>query len=354
LARRATPPARKKPLGAKPSAGPGSSARWLLLFHQIPPTPGYLRVKIGRRLARIGALALKNTVYVLPSSDGTLEDLQWVLREVVACGGDATLVEARLVEGLGDDELERRFQEQRDEDYRELGREARTLAEGAPDVVLPGDAGRAKLEADVARLERRLDELTALDFFHASGREATEASLAALRSRLRSGPPATATVTASGDSIAKWRGKTWVTRVGVHVDRIASAWLVRRFVDAEARFKFVPPKGYRPERDEVRFDMFEAEFTHEGELCTFEVLIKRLGLGEPGLRELAEIIHDIDLKDAHYERPETAGVAAQVAGLCVTEHSDDERLALGFVLFDQLKAFFARRRKSTRHPEAPS
>src|SRR5262245_48046701 len=102
-ARRAAP---KAPTPAAPT-----DARWLLLFHQIPPTPAYLRVKIGRRLARVGAVALKNSVYVLPRSEGALEDFHWVLREIVESGGDATLCEARFVEGLSDGEVERRFQE---------------------------------------------------------------------------------------------------------------------------------------------------------------------------------------------------------------------------------------------------
>jgi len=336
---------------APPSVGP--APRWLLLFHQIPRSPAYLRVKIGRRLARIGALTLKNTVYVLPCTEASLEDFHWVRREVVESGGDATLVEARFVDGLDDAEVERRFQEQRDEDYAALANDARAVVDAAPAVVRPQDPGRLKLEADVARFERRLEELAVIDFFHASGREAAVGLISALRSRLQVAPPAEKNDPgpASVDPIAALEGKLWVTRTGVHVDRIASAWLVRRFVDAKAQFKFVSPKGYRPQADEVRFDMFEAEFTHEGDLCTFEVLLHRLRIDEPGLREIAEIIHDIDLKDARYERAETAGVAAQIGGLCVTERSDDLRLESGFVLFDQLKAFFGRRRKAARDGE---
>jgi len=295
-------------------------------------------------------LTLKNTVYVLPYSDGALEDFQWVLREVVECGGDATLIEARFVDGLNDAEVERRFQEQRDEDYLALADDVRAVVESTPRVVHLQDSGRTKLEADIARFERRLEELGTIDFFHAPGREAPVGLISALRSRLKAAPPVKKAESGktSVDPRAAVQGKTWVTRIGIHVDRIASAWLVRRFVDPKAPFKFVSAKGYRPEANEVRFDMFDAEFTHEGDLCTFEVLLHRLGIDEPGLRELAEIIHDIDLKDARYERAETAGVAAQIGGLCVSERSDDQRLEQGFVLFDQLKAFFARKRKSAR------
>jgi hypothetical protein len=128
------------------------------------------------------------------------------------------------------------------------------------------------------------------------------------------------------------------------VDRIASAWLVRRAIDPEAVFKFVQPKGYVPLPGELRFDMFQAEYSHEGDRCTFEVLVERFALREPGLRAVAEIVHDIDLKESKFARPETPGVAASIAGLCRAERDDEERLRLGSVLFESLLAHFATKR----------
>jgi hypothetical protein len=319
-----------------------SESRWLVLFHQIPPTPAYARVKIGRHLARIGAVGLKNAVYVLPRSETTLEDLQWVAREIVEAGGEATLCEARFIEGLTGDEVERRFQEARDENYAELSREIRAVLKGTPRHVGAEDEGRRKLEADIARFERRFDEIAAIDFFHAPGSQTVQGVLRALRDRLDEKP--TVPPPYEDADVRSYRGKVWVTRTGVHVDRIASAWLIRRFVDAEARFKFVAPKGYRAEPGELRFDMFDAEFTHEGDRCTFEVLVERLSIREPGIRALAEIIHDIDLKDSKFARLETPGVAAAIAGLCAQHRADEVRLEMGFSLFDHLKTHFARRR----------
>lgn len=335
--------------GAEPSlAGAvalaqGSEPRWLVLFHQLPPDPAYLRVKIGRRLARLGALALKNTVYALPRSDAALEDLHWVIREIVEGGGDATLCEARFVEGLSDDEVKQRFRDARDDDYAELGREVKQVAKGLPRKLPLDEDRRVRLETDIARLERRLEEITLIDFFHAPGRMAAHGLISELRTRLtrsapEEGPPTDA------ESRGPFRGRVWVTRTGVHVDRIGSAWLIRRFVDPEARFKFVPAKGYHPEPGELRFDMFEAEYTHEGDLCTFEVFVNRLSIREPGISALAEVIHDIDLKETKFGRPETAGVAATLIGLCTIHRDDEARLAAGFALFDQLKAHFSRRR----------
>ena len=330
---------------ARAGAAAAFEPRWLLLFHQIPPNPAYVRVKIGRRLARIGAISLKNTVYVLPRSEGALEDLHWVLREVVSSAGEATLCEARFVEGLTDDEIERRFQEARDEDYQTLANEVREVMEKFADSER-ADFGDERLAADLVRLDRRLEEIGSIDFFNAPARESAAGLLRSLREKVE-GSKDPSQSTSSRGSREAFRGKVWVTRAGVHVDRIASAWLVRRHVDPKAEFKFVPPRGYRPQENELRFDMFEAEFTHEGDLCTFEVLLQRLGLTAPGLGPIAEVIHDIDVKDSKFERPETAGVAAMVAGLCIASRSDEERLAQGFVLFDQLQAYFARRRRAT-------
>ena len=134
-----------------------------------------------------------------------------------------------------------------------------------------------------------------------------------------------------------------MTRTGIHVDRMASAWLIRRFIDPDARFKFVSGKTYRPAARELRFDMFEAEFTHEGDRCTFEILIDRFGLGEAALHCIAEIIHDIDLKDAKFDRPETTGIEHLIAGISMGQTKDEVRLERGSALFDDLYSYFRRR-----------
>jgi len=139
------------------------------------------------------------------------------------------------------------------------------------------------------------------------------------------------------------KGLVWVTRAGVHVDRIASAWLVRRFVDPQARFRFVPGKAAAAGPGEVRFDMAEAEITHEGDRCTFEVLLGRAGLsGDKALAAVAEIVHDIDLKDGKFGRPEADGLRTLVAGLCAATTDDQERLRRGAAIFDDLHRYFAK------------
>jgi hypothetical protein len=316
--------------------------RWLLLIHQLPKDPAYMRVKIGRRLARIGAIALKNSVYVLPKNESTSEDFEWVRKEIVQAGGDATVVEAQLVAGVTDTEIEGKFREAKDAEYADLGREVRALqteAVGRRKRPLSEDE-RARLQSEIAKHESKLKEVRTTDFFGASGCQAVEGLLHELRAKAE--PPDAALKTLPPESPP--RGRTWVTRAGMHVDRIASAWLIRRFIDPEAKFKFVPPKGYVPEPGELRFDMFEAEYSHEGDHCTFETLCSRFKLEAPGLRPIAELVHDIDIKDAKFGRDEVAGLAAMIAGLALLHRDDETRLARGTELFEELLTYFARKR----------
>ena len=313
--------------------------RWLLLLHQIPKKPDYLRVKVWRRLQRLGAVSIKNAVYALPRSEERNEDLQWVMREIVAGGGEATLVEANLVQGLRDVEVEALFNKARDADYEELVVEIRAAGKLLPRRGKLKDGVRRKLETEIERLRRRLEEIAAIDFFHASSRETASGLLEELRCKLAAEP-----VVAVEEEREKYRGRTWVTRKGIHVDRMASAWLIRRFIDPAANFKWVAPKGYLPADGELRFDMYEAEFTHVGNLCSFEVLMQRTGQKDRALQALAEIVHDIDIKDERYQRPETAGVASLVAGIALTSADDDERLARASAALDQLYEVFSRKR----------
>ena len=317
--------------------------RWLVLIHQIPPRPNYLRVKVGRRLQALGSVAVKNSVYVLPRGDQALEDFQWVRREIVAGGGDASVCEARFVEGLSDAAVEALFVAAREADYEELTKEARRLQQrlGRPSKRRRGEAEQAGTA--VSRLRKRLAEVVAIDFFGAGGRDTVEGVMGSLDRSLR--PPAAA----AQDEDGRWspgdvRGRTWVTRAGVHVDRMASAWLVRRFIDEGARFKFVRGPAYTPEKGELRFDMFEAEFTHEGDRCTFEVLLHRFGLKERALGEVGEIVHDIDLKDSKFARVEAAGVDRLVAGIAMRHKDDEARLRDGAAVFEGLYEFFRRKR----------
>jgi hypothetical protein len=253
---------------AREASAQGGSGRWLLFIHQLPPKPDYLRVKTRRRLRRLGAVAIKQTVYALPNTDEALEDLQWLRREIEAEGGSVVIALAELIEGLTDGELNAML-------TRERATESDETLEARVDRVKPG--------------------------------------------------------------------RSWVTRSGVHVDRIASAWLIRRFIDPEARFKFVAARGYRPRGGEMRFDMYDAEYSHEGADCTFQTLVRRFGLKDRALIAIGEIVHDIDCKDDRYHRPEMAGVAGLIGGIVQTHETDRARLERGAAVFDDLYAFFQKR-----------
>jgi hypothetical protein len=314
--------------------------RWLLLIHQIPPRPAYLRVKVGRRLQGLGAVAIKNSVYVLPRSEQALEDFQWVRREIVAGRGDAAVCEARFVEGRSDADVEALFTTARDVDYVALAGEARRLERALAGSKRRGAMAPEPARQSLLRLRKQLSETAAIDFFRAAGREPVEELLAGIEARLRPavrGAPAAEPVRAGG-----LQDRTWVTRRGVQVDRIASAWLIRRFIDPRARFKFVPGHEYVPEAEEVRFDMFQAEFTHDGDLCTFEVLLRDVGLKGAALRRLGEIVHDIDLKDAKFARAEALGLGRLIAGIALRHPEDEARIAEGGAVFDSLYEYFRR------------
>jgi hypothetical protein len=318
-------------------------ARWLLLIHQVPPKPDYLRVKVWRRLQRLGAVPVKNSVYVLPKSDQTQEDFQWVLREVVESGGEASLCEARFVDGLSVDEVIQLFRSARDNDYQEISRELERIATSLSKKTKNNNESRNRLALELERVHKRMTEVVAIDFFNAPGREGAERLIFALDTRLQEDSPAGKAAKAK-QQLRDLQGRTWVTRKGIHVDRMASAWLIRRFIDPNACFKFVPAKGYQPQPGEIRFDMYEAEFTHEGDRCTFEVLIERVGLSDPGLGPIAEIVHDIDLKDAKFSREETPGIERLIAGIAMAHKDDETRLSRGTAVFDDLYEYFSRKR----------
>lgn len=316
--------------------------KWLLLIHQIPPKPNALRVKIWRRLQQVGAVAVKPSVYVMPLSEPSREDLSWTLKEIVAGGGDGSISEARFVEGITDAQIVALFHQARKADYEKLIQEANALlAEWTAGGLDPRDPA-ARGAAQLARLQRRLADIGGIDFFHTPERNTAELLIEELASRL-SGPPAAGNPAAAG--IGNLAGKTWVTRRNLFVDRIACGWLIRRFIDQAAAFKFVPGTQYDPAPGEIRFDMFAGEYTHEGDLCSFEVMIRRLQIQAQALGPVAEIVHDIDLKDEKYGRGETAGFNALLTGLVAAEPDDDRRMAEGLKLFDNLYAYYQRQKR---------
>ena len=314
-----------------------AATQWLLLIHQIPPKPDYLRVKIGRRLQRVGAVPVKNSVYVLPDVAQAYEDFQWIRTEIIDGGGDASICRADFVDGLTSDQLRHMFRSARNADYAEIAAAARELWA----AIRRRDAASrpARPDDDLARLQKRFAAVAALDFFAAPERRMAEEALGVAEAELR---PVAASTSARIADRSGYRSRTWVTRADVFVDRMASAWLIHRFIDPAARFKFVADDGYRPSKGELRFDMFEGEFTHEGERCTFETLLERFAMDDDALRSIAEVVHDIDLKDGKFAREDAAGIERVIAGIAASNPDDAARLERGYQLFDDLYALLSR------------
>ena len=299
------------------------ACRWLFLIHQLPPKPDYVRVKVRRRLQRLGAVLFRNSVYVLPLSDEAVEDFQWLANEIAADGGDATICSVALLSGLSDADMESVFRAERAAEY---------LAVAEAAKALPADGRRSVDELNGVR--RRLAAVSALDFFGTPEKQEAERAIEAAAARLS---PTTPSSDAQERQSSLPRGAVWVTRQGVFIDRIASAWLIRRFIDPAARFRFVDATGYRHAPGELRFDMYRGEFTHVGERCTFETLLDSFGLaGDPALRALGEIVHDIDCKDGKFGREETPGIAIVVQGIALATDDDALRVERGALVFEGL------------------
>jgi hypothetical protein len=308
------------------SAKPSPEYRWLVFLYQLPSQPAYLRTKIWRRLQSLGAVPVRASAYVLPIGDDAREDLHWLVGEVVKGGGEAAVYEARLIDGLRDEEVEAQFNAARDEAYGTLIDEAQALLAG--DIVS---------SVAVRRLRRRFEQQVAIDVFAARQRAPAERLIARIEERLA------CPIVAETDESEDLRGRIWVTRAHVFVDRVACAWVVKRFIDPSARFRFVTDRDYAAGPGELRFDMFEAEIGHDGDRCSMEVLIDRAGLGEDrALTAIAEIVHDIDLKDGKFGREQAAGIAHLLSSICATDRNDEQRIARSVALFNDLYDGFAR------------
>ncbi|HXU47164.1 MAG TPA: chromate resistance protein ChrB domain-containing protein [Thermoanaerobaculia bacterium] len=307
---------------------------WIGLSYSLPAgSASTRRVAVWRRLRQLGAQAPAGSLSMLPASDESLEAFNWLAEEIESAGGEAIVLRVERLEGDAEAHLVAAFREARNEDYRQLAAECDEVAREAAASVANGAAGRARLE----ELRRRLAEIVRADVFQASAHSEAAAALAKLEAALRgdrgkSGktprvPPA---------DPAAYRGRRWVTRPRPHVDRLASAWLIRRFIDPEARIRY----GETARQGEVSFDMRGAEFGHRGGLCTFETLLAAFSLGsdsaDPALAALAEIVHEIDLGDGTSARPEIAGLDGVLRGWLAAGWSDAELERAGIALFEGL------------------
>jgi len=314
-----------------------SQQQLLLLLVGVPPTPSSLRVRVWRRLRALGAVPLKRSAYLLPDTPDRYEDFQWLAQEIERDGGDATLVRVQQIENISPADVLRLFHEPRDQDYKELAARYRKLLQGLDRKTA---ATSARVHEELARLSKEHQRIRDIDFYGAPGGAEVRRLEEAIAMRTRR-PESARPEPPPALDLTKLRGKRWVTRPRPHVDRIASAWLIKRFIDPDATFVFAPPADFP--KDAIAYDAPGVELSHRGEDCTFETLVKRARLRDRRLTRLAEVVHEADLRDGKYPHEEARGIDVAIRALLAASPDDHQVLAQGMALFEGLYATTARR-----------
>ena len=320
-------------------AGP---RRWLMLVHQLPPLPSNLRVRTWRRLQELGAVAVKQSVYVLPDTPESREDFEWLRVEIEGAGGEAVVYSADHVDPAGETALVEQFRHVRQQAYTELASELQRIQRAG--VSRPDPSGRRR---DLARYRERFAAIERLDFFGSAGRDRVVTLLNDLDAAAPSAAMERGRQPARGPADARdYNGRVWVTRPRPGVDRMASAWLIRRFIDSKARFMFIT--DVNSAGDALPFDMFGAGFGHDGDHCTFETLAARFAIRDPAVMRIAEIVHDLDLKDGKFGAPEAATLGIAIDGLQLSSMDDSVLLGQGMTLFEALYRSFGQSIRPSR------
>jgi hypothetical protein len=315
--------------------------RWLLFVHQLPASPSNLRVRTWRRLQQLGAVPVKQAAFVLPDSPGAREDFEWLKAEIRSAGGDASVFAAHSLDTFSDDALVEDFRRARQDAYDALAEDI----EGALARLDAKRRARGTRAPAVHRLvdvfRTRLAATERIDFFGSAGRDRVVSLVSELEERGRPAGAAGSGPAAGATDLAAYRDRLWVTRPRPGVDRMSSAWLIRRFIDARARFAFAVDRESLPDADAIPFDMFGVEFSHKGDGCTFETLCTHFGLTDPAVGRIAQIVHDLDLKDGRFGASDAATVGTLIDGLQLTTAEDGLLLERGITLFESLHRAFA-------------
>ena len=350
-----TPAVKAQPQAPVAPREPRSGRRWLLLVHQLPSTPSNLRVRTWRRLQQLGALPVKQAVYVLPDTPGAREDFEWLKTEIKAAGGDASVFAADNVDSWSDDALVEEFRRARQEAYAALAREIERVLARIGATRRPRGSRAPAVTRLIEVFRERLSAIEHVDFFGSAGRDRVATLLQQLDERVSdSRRPAERPRTPGSADPRNYRTRLWVTRPRPGVDRMASAWLIRRFIDPQARFAFVADRESAP-HDSIPFDMFGVEFSHQGEGCTFETLCSVFAIEEPAVARIAAIVHDLDLKDGRFGAPEAPTIGTVIEGMQLSMAEDDELLDVGRALFESLyRAFEQSARSAGPRPVARS
>jgi len=301
---------------------------WLLLLFSLPTNRNTERVAVWRRLKKMGAAQIKTSTYLLPDEPAQYEQFQWLAQQIRDYGGDSTLVRTQEIEGLTKEKVIAMFNDARAKDYGELRKS------------LQGFIGRRKkmdVETAAAELERltgQFREIREVDFFDSA--RGHDVAMLLRRAEGRSTAQQLAVL-----DVKQYQGKTWLTRPRPEIDRVGSAWLISKLIDRKPKFVFAPSADAVP--GAIPFDMLDAEFSHHGNYCTFETLMRRFAISDKVIAKIGEMIHDADLDDARFQRVEAVGIDRVLKGWAKQGLPDKEILRRGFECFDALYAFLQRR-----------
>ena len=306
-----------------------------MLIYSLPLEASKERVRLWRKLKQLGSVALKNSVYILPHTETFYENFQWLKQEVQTVRGEATLLKVNHIEDVSNAEIVELFTNERDKDYTQIIRDC----EGLLRKLKKLPQKESSIEQDVIfkefkKIRQRLKLVGEIDLFNAPLRTQANRLLEQCEKKMKGnirGRKEKRLLTLTKKNFAN---RKWVTRPRPHVDRLASAWLITKFIDPKAEFIFVSekerPKGAMP------FDMSGAELSHHGEDCTFETIVKAFAIKDKTVWEIAKIVHDVDLRDEKYGMQEAKGIELILRGLMKTLKDDQSLLEAGISLFETL------------------
>lgn len=329
-------------MGPEQKESSATACKWILFFYSVPSSPVSNRMTVWRKLMKSGAIPLKGAVYILPFTAEHSEFLHWLAAEVKGMTGDAAVVSIEKVDTIKDSEIVELFRQARRNDYLAIKNDLEEVVRKLNNIKKGGLARNQKgISGQLAKIDKAFAETEKIDFFASAEGVSLRAKIDLLQNEIKTlagtGQEVQQKAVFTKKQVSDYQGRVWATRKHPFVDRMACAWLIKRFIDHDAAFAFIdedkidslPPTT-------IVFDMYGGEFTHSGDLCTFEVLIKVFSLKDKALRRIAETVHDLDLKDAKYQAADAMGIETILAGIRKTARNDDDALAQGMQLFEML------------------
>ena len=319
------------------------SNRWLIFFYSVPSRPVSSRVKIWRRLSKAGAVHLKGAVYILPDNEDNYELCQWLVSEIASLDGGGDFVRVEKIETIKNEDIIGLFNRQRGQDYSYIKKGLEELERKINSIKKGGLREDDKaLYGQLKKYSKEFEEIRKIDFFLSREGANLKKEIKIREAEVKQSTGVKfikAEVLLPVKNIKDYQRKIWVTRKKPFVDRMASAWLIKRFIDKKAVFRFIN-EGETGDIDKkaVAFDVKAGEFTHKGDMCTFEVIIKVFNLKDKTVKKISEIVHEIDIKDGKYENPEARGIEDILVGLRKSVKDDSEALEKGMALFEMLYA----------------